>query len=99
MTGTSDRHKPIKITKKKMKKNMKAGNKIYFNIFFRNLFTLSFIICRRKISTTPLINLNKIKPSFEEIEKGNENLSNKTNIKIKKKIKYKNPSCSINWIR
>ena len=70
-----------------LKKNMKLGIKI------RHLVTLSFLVMFSlksddKILTTPLINLNNIKPSFEEPEILNDNsLSNQT---IKKKIKKKN---------
>ena len=55
---------------------------------------VSFILClflllssksfsEEKITTVPLINLEKIKPSFEEIEEKNENLSKINNLKNK----------------
>ena len=44
---------------------MKLGNKFFFIIFFFNIF--NFIYADDKIVTSPLINIEKIKPSFEEI--------------------------------
>ena len=55
---------------------------------------MSFILClflllssksfsEEKITTVPLINLEKIKPSFEDIEEKNENLSKINNLKNK----------------
>ena len=62
---------------------MKAGSKIYQLTFFFVIFLNSFIIAEDKISSTPLINLNKIKPSFEEIDQGKENLSSEGTIQKK----------------
>ena len=52
---------------------MKLGNKnLLFYIFFY-LFFICFFFAEEKILTSPLINLNELKPSFEEIdEKTNE---------------------------
>ena len=46
-----------------LKKNMKFGNKTYFYLilFF---FSQTFLFAEDKITTTPLINLNNIKPSL-----------------------------------
>ena len=50
---------------------MKLGKKIIFNyIFFYLMFS---IIAEEKITTSPLINLENIKPSFEEPDEKNEN--------------------------
>ena len=47
---------------------MKLGNReIYFIIFFF-LLSSSFSLAEEKIISSPLINLEKLKPSFEEIE-------------------------------
>ena len=46
----------------------------------------NFSLAEDKISTTPLINLDKIKPSFEELNDDNENSSTSRNIKEKKKF-------------
>ena len=40
---------------------------------------------RKKITSTPLINLKDLKPSFEELEEKNEIITNQQNIKEKKK--------------
>ncbi len=64
---------------------MRLGNKFFlillFYIFFSNLLN-----SEEKISTTPLINIDKIKPSFEELD-NNENLSPNKSLKEKKNIK------------
>ena len=52
---------------------MKPGSKIYFILFF--CFTLSnYFSGEEKIITSPLINVEEIKPSFEEIEDDEENI-------------------------
>ena len=63
---------------------MKLGSKVksFFILFvFLILSTTSF--SEQKITTVPLINLEKIKPSFEDIEEKNENLSKTNNLKNK----------------
>ena len=62
---------------------MKLGNKIYLTLvlFF---FPLSLLIADEKITSTPLINIDKITPSFEDMEEESENISTKQNIKEKK---------------
>ncbi len=52
---------------------MKLGNKIFFTLFFLSSFKI--LIANEKITSSPLINVDKIKPSFEEIEDFNENNS------------------------
>ena len=65
---------------------MKPGNKVNFFLVLFFLFSgISF--AEDKITSTPLINLEKIKPSFEELEEENENLSINKNLKVKKKSK------------
>ena len=67
---------------------MKLGNK--FN-FFLILFLISYnfsLFAEDKITSTPLINLNEIKPSFEELNEENDNLI--TYEKLKKKVKPNN---------
>ena len=61
---------------------MILGNKtFYFLIFF-----LLSITCfaEEKITSSPLINLEKIKPSFEEFDSENEKALNRQNLKEKK---------------
>ena len=63
---------------------MKLGSKakVYFILcLFLLLSSKSF--SEEKITTVPLINLEKIKPSFEDIEEKNENLSKINNLKNK----------------
>lgn len=62
---------------------MKLGNKFFFIIFF---FYLNSLIAEEKITTTPLINVEEITPSFEELEEESENVSSNQNLKEKKKI-------------
>ena len=61
---------------------MKLGNSIYFILFFFLMISNNF--SEDRIITSPLINLNKIKPSFEDIEEKNEK-EVKKNLKKKKK--------------
>ena len=70
---------------------MKLGSKakVFFILFlFFLLSNTSF--SEQKITTVPLINLEKIKPSFEDIEEKNENLSKINNLKNKNALN--NPS-------
>ena len=65
---------------------MKPGNKFYlllssFFIFFK------FLYAEEKINTTSLINIDEIKPSFEELIDDDENISAKLNLKEKKNKK------------
>ena len=64
---------------------MKLGNKVFlillFYIFFSNL-----LVSEEKIVTTPLINIDEIKPSYEELD-DQENFSLNKNLKEKKNIK------------
>jgi hypothetical protein len=65
---------------------MKLGNRLFFlSIFFFIILNLS-LYSEEKILSSPLINLEKLKPSFEEtIDSINEEKKNKI-IKNKKKI-------------
>ena len=62
---------------------MKPGSRIYliFIIFF---FSSNFSYAEEKISTSPLINVENIKPSFEELEEVNENILSNKDLKEKK---------------
>ena len=63
---------------------MRLGNRInFFLISFFLSYNLSF--AEDKITTAPLINLDKIKPSFEELNNESEKSSSSQNIKKKKK--------------
>ena len=61
---------------------MNLGNKIKL-IFILSTISLNILNAEQKITSTPLINIDKIKPSFEELIDENENIS--TNQKIKEK--------------
>ena len=65
---------------------MKLGNKIYL-IFAFFCFYLENSIAEDKITSSPLINLEQIKPSFEEFVEEKDNVSPTQNLKQKKNIK------------
>ena len=59
------------------KKNMKLGNKtLILSIKFFFLITYN-LYGNEEISTSQLINIEKIKPSFEEVEEKNEEVADK----------------------
>ena len=63
---------------------MKLGNELKIIIILFLYFQLNLpSFSEEKITTVPLINLEKIKPSFEDVEEKNENLV--TTNKLKKK--------------
>ncbi len=64
---------------------MKLGNNIYFILFFI-FFLVSEVYAEDKITTSPLINLEKIKPSFDI----NDSLDNQPSSKNLKKKKTTN---------
>ena len=66
-------------------RNMILGNKINFLIILFFLLN-NYSLAEEKISSTPLLNLNKIKPSFEDINTEIENTI--TNQNLKKKTKF-----------
>ena len=66
------------------KKNTILGTK--FNIFSIFFLVFSFsVLANEKIVTTPLINLDQIKPSYETPDLKEENLGNNRNLKKKTK--------------
>ena len=65
---------------------MKLGNKVY-QILILFFFFLNFSKADEKIATTPLINIEKIKPSFEELVDENEKITLSQNLKEKKNFK------------
>ena len=69
----------------KLRKNMRLGNKVYLLIIFYLFLYSNFSHSEDKITTSPLINVEKIKPSFEESDEENENTSTSQNLKEKKK--------------
>jgi len=73
---------------------MKLGNKIFSIIIFF-LISINISNSEEKITTTPLLNVEEIKPSFEELEEENENLEINKNLKVKKKDNNLKPSQAI----
>ena len=65
---------------------MKLGNRI-FKIIILIFFFFNFSNADEKIIATPLINIEEIKPSFEELIDENENISLNQNLKEKKNLK------------
>ena len=55
-----------------LKKNMRLGSKIYL-IITLYVASINHLFTEDKITSTPLINIEKIKPSFEEFEGEIEN--------------------------
>ena len=68
------------------------------------IFTLLFVIFSKfvysedRIISTPLINLNELKPSFEDVEKNISDFSTTGKIKIKKDLKSNGKVLSANFI-
>tara|TARA_B100001248_G_scaffold237581_1_gene201643 strand:- start:2175 stop:2678 length:504 start_codon:yes stop_codon:yes gene_type:complete len=68
---------------------MKLGSKIVLKIFLVLLFMKGIVYCEERIRSVPLINLDTIKPSFEETDAKNETLDNDKTIKAKKnKVRF-----------
>ena len=63
-------------------------------LFFYNLTSLA----EDKVSTSPLINLNELKPSFEEVEDLSNDITSNEVIKGKKKVLPKNNLSSAKFI-
>ena len=70
---------------------MKLGNNkiiiLITSLFFFNLISIS--IAEDKILSSPLINLDQLEPSFEEVDEGSRDENNSKIIKNKKKLKIK----------
>ena len=64
-------------------KNMKLGNNFFFSIF---LVFYNYSFAEDKILSTPLINIENIKPSFEDTNEDNENFTTNEYIKNKKNL-------------
>ena len=65
---------------------MKLGNKKFFFVFlFLFFYNFQSIAEDKKISTSTLINLNELKPSFEEVNESNDEPVSNEIIQNKKK--------------
>ena len=62
---------------------MKLGNKI-FSIFFLIIISLEISFAEQKIITSPLLNIDNIKPSFEELDEKNDNINFNQSLKEKR---------------
>ncbi len=68
---------------------MKVGNKI-LKLFFLVIFLSFSSKAEERISSSPLINLDSIKPSFEDQESSDAEIITKKNLKIKERSKDQN---------
>ena len=82
----------------KIIKNMKLGNKILICFIIFIIFPTKYLIAEDKIISSPLINLEKIKPSFEDVETLNNDISTNNLIKNKKKSSQRNSVSSAKFI-
>jgi len=64
---------------------MKLGNNFLF-LLFLIFISYNYSFAEEKIISTPLLNLDKIKPSFEELNEENEDSINNVSIKNKKNL-------------
>ena len=69
-----------------LKKNMTLGNKIII-VLITIFFSYHISVAEDKITSSPLINLDDIKPSFEDLGDERDSLTIKQNIKEKQKSK------------
>ena len=77
---------------------MKLGNKFFFISIVFLIFYGYSSVAEDRILSSPLINLNELKPSFEEVEDLSNNTTSNEVIKNKKKILPKNNSSSAKLI-
>ena len=73
---------------------MKLGNRINL-ILLLYFFTFNYSFSENKISSTPLLNVDEIKPSFEELIEEKESTSFSKNLKEKKDTTSLKPSQAI----
>ena len=52
--------------------------------------SISYLIAEEKIVTTPLINVDEIKPSFENLDESNESITSNKKLKEKEAVKTLN---------
>ena len=77
---------------------MKLGNLKFILSFSLSFFYCSISFAEDTVSTSPLINLNELKPSFEEIEDLSEETTSNEVIKDKKKTLSENKLSSAKFI-
>ena len=77
---------------------MKPGKHRFILLLFLLFFYNPISLAEDKVSTSSLINLNELKPSFEEIEDSKDEKNGNVIIKDKKKILSKNELSSATFI-
>ena len=77
---------------------MKPGNNIFILSIFMFFFYYSTSFSEDKILSSPLINLNELKPSFEDVDESSDNKNDYDVIKNKKVSLTKNKSSSAKFI-
>ena len=65
---------------------MKLGNKI-ISIFFLCMISIEVSFAEQKITLSPLINIDDIKPSFEVLDEKNDNTNSRQSLREKKDVK------------
>ena len=65
---------------------MNPGSKV-FSIFFLSIIFIKVSFAEQTVTLSPLINIDDIKPSFEELDEKNETLNTRQSFKKKKDIK------------
>jgi len=65
---------------------MKLGNKI-FSIFFLGIIFIELSFAEQKVTLSPLINIDDIKPSFEVLDEKNDNTNSRQSLREKKDVK------------
>ena len=65
---------------------MKLGNNLFISLFFFLILFSAKLLAEDKILSSPLINLEKLKPSFEEVEESGNDIIKNEQIKNKKKL-------------
>ena len=65
---------------------MKLGSKI-FSIFLLGMISIEVSFAEQKVTLSPLINIDDIKPSFEELDEKKENINSMQSLKEKKNVK------------
>ena len=78
----------------RLKKNMKLGNRINF-ILLLCLFSFNYSFSENRITSTPLLNVDEIKPSFEDLSEEKVINSSSRNLKEKKDMSDLQPSQAI----
>ena len=73
---------------------MKLGSKYLFILVLFLIFP-NYFFAEEKIITSPLLNIDKIQPSFEELNEENEKISTFQNLKEKKNSQNLNSSQAI----